>query len=318
MPDVSIIIPNYNGSSFLREAIESALAQKGVDHEVIVVDDGSTDDSIDIIKSFDGEIRAYFHENRGAAAARNVGWRHARSDWFKFLDSDDRLVPSALRRQMERLADFKAEDRYITFTNARFVDRAGLTTLESYYPEITPDACLSAAQLVRKAPITTMPLFPRIAMEEVGGFNPDLRSADDHDLNVRLQFHGWDFVFLDFIGYEYRVYESHNRISQQRLSSIDLELRYASFLEHLELAKAELSGPKGKALAQAFADVFWSSGRLALRADKQDSATPYFRSARQLSSEVPSGAPLYQGLCRIVGPRLAEKCAGLQQRLKSF
>ena len=70
---ISVIIPNYNGARFLREAVDSTLDQQGVEVEVIVVDDGSTDDSRDVIESYGEQIRSLFQKNHGACAARNSG-----------------------------------------------------------------------------------------------------------------------------------------------------------------------------------------------------------------------------------------------------
>ncbi len=100
---VSIVIPNYNYGRFLAEAIESALAQTYPHIEVIVVDDGSTDDSCRVLESFGGLIRTLFQENRGPAAARNAGVRVASGANVQFLDADDVLLPRAVERLLEVL-----------------------------------------------------------------------------------------------------------------------------------------------------------------------------------------------------------------------
>jgi hypothetical protein len=106
MPKVSVIIPTYNRSQSVREAIESVLAQTYRDHEVIVVDDGSADDTPAVLGSFGDRIKAIRQANAGVSAARNAGIRAARGDWLAFLDSDDLWVPGKLERQMADVAAY--------------------------------------------------------------------------------------------------------------------------------------------------------------------------------------------------------------------
>ncbi len=95
-PAVSIIIPTYNRSALLCEAIQSVLAQTCRDFEVIVVDDGSTDDTRQVVAGFGPPVRYVYQDNRGRSAARNRGLREARGRYLLFLDSDDLLLPSSL------------------------------------------------------------------------------------------------------------------------------------------------------------------------------------------------------------------------------
>ena len=93
---VSVIIDNYNYGRFLREAIDSALAQTYSQREIIVVDDGSTDDSREIIRSYGDKIKPILKENGGQASAFNAGWRQATGDLVLFLDADDKLLDHCL------------------------------------------------------------------------------------------------------------------------------------------------------------------------------------------------------------------------------
>src|SRR5688500_924354 len=103
-PLVSVIIPVYNGARFLRAALESVFAQTYRPIEVIVVDDGSADDSGVIAQSFP-EVRYIRQENQGVAAARNNAIEAARGEFFAFLDQDDLWTPEKLRLQIEHLLD---------------------------------------------------------------------------------------------------------------------------------------------------------------------------------------------------------------------
>lgn len=99
-PLISIVINNYNYSQYLRVCINSALAQTWPNCEVIVVDDGSTDDSRDVIESYSSEITAYYKENEGQGSAYNLGFKQSSGEWIIFLDSDDLLSPVALERSI--------------------------------------------------------------------------------------------------------------------------------------------------------------------------------------------------------------------------
>lgn len=105
MPTVSVIIPTYNRAAVLPAAIDSVLAQTHDDFELLVVDDGSTDDTEAIVTGYDDDrVRYVAHEtNRGANAARNTGIDAADGRYVAFLDSDDRWAPTKLRRQLQRL-----------------------------------------------------------------------------------------------------------------------------------------------------------------------------------------------------------------------
>lgn len=103
---VSVVIPCYNRASILGRAIRSALAQTIVPDEIVVVDDGSRDDSVAVARSFGERVRVIEQPNAGAAAARNRGIAAARGDWVAFLDSDDEWRPEKLQRQFAAVQQF--------------------------------------------------------------------------------------------------------------------------------------------------------------------------------------------------------------------
>ncbi|MBU1710567.1 MAG: glycosyltransferase, partial [Proteobacteria bacterium] len=104
-PAVSIIIPTYNRSAFLQEAIDSVLAQSYSPYEIIVVDDGSADDTPEVVKAYESKVRYIRRENSGPAAARNTGIKAARSDYIAFLDDDDRFDKRKLEIQVKAMVD---------------------------------------------------------------------------------------------------------------------------------------------------------------------------------------------------------------------
>ena len=106
-PKISVVIPTYNREDKVRKAIESALAQSFTDLEVIVVDDGSSDDTGQAFsETFGDRIRYYFQANQGASVARNKGIEEARGEWIAFLDSDDVWEKEKLELAAEALDQF--------------------------------------------------------------------------------------------------------------------------------------------------------------------------------------------------------------------
>src|SRR4051794_4124152 len=95
---ISVVIPTYNRAHVVGRAIESALAQEYPPHEIIVVDDGSVDDTGDVVDGYRGIVRRVRQPNAGVSAARNRGVSEAASEWIAFLDSDDQWLPGHLGR----------------------------------------------------------------------------------------------------------------------------------------------------------------------------------------------------------------------------
>lgn len=129
---VSVIIPTYNRSHFIGEAINSVLAQdiKDCNIEIIVVDDGSTDNTREVVKEFGNKVRYIFQENQGAGAARNRGIEEANGEWISFLDSDDRWLPYKLSLQfkvLEAFPNYKAvHSNFYTFSENKIIIEKGL------------------------------------------------------------------------------------------------------------------------------------------------------------------------------------------------
>src|SRR5687768_628448 len=101
MPDVSVIIPAYNSGGLIRASIDSALSQRGVTLEVVVVDDGSTDNTVSILESYGGAVRCIRQRNQGAYVARNNAAAVAKGEWLAFLDADDLWSPDKLVKQLQ-------------------------------------------------------------------------------------------------------------------------------------------------------------------------------------------------------------------------
>jgi glycosyltransferase involved in cell wall biosynthesis len=118
-PFVSVIMPNFNNEKYLAQAIDSVLKQTFINFELLVVDDGSSDRSLEIIKSYGDSIRYISTENRGAAAARNLGILNSKGSIIAFLDSDDLWSHRKLTKQLDKLIE---EELDLVYCHAQEID----------------------------------------------------------------------------------------------------------------------------------------------------------------------------------------------------
>lgn len=183
---VSVIIPNYNNARFLGQAIDSALAQTLPPREVIVVDDGSTDGSPQVLDGYGDRIRVIRQRNQGVAVARNTGAAIASGDLLAFLDSDDTWLPHKLERQVGR---FAAEPTLgLVHGGYEVIDAAGAVLHRNV--DGMEGWVAREMLLLRPAVVTSGSsiVIPRQVFEFVGGFDPDrhLRPSEDFDLCFRI------------------------------------------------------------------------------------------------------------------------------------
>lgn len=306
---MSVIIPNHNGARFLREAIDSALTQVGVSLEVIVVDDGSTDDSRAIIESYGDHIRSSFQENKGACAARNAGLALATGEYVKFLDSDDVLLPQVLAEQVaQSTALSTATGQCIVYGNAVIIDQNGAILNPLYFSKIQAGQEATAEEMIRRSPLTSMPLHRLSLLRGVGGFDEAIPGGQEYDLHLRLYFHGVQFIYQPTVCYEYRQHASATRISTKRHTVESFEQRFEGYQGHVRLAEGHFKQQIPESVKDAFANIFWDTGRFALRCRHEAIAQKYFSRSKELSPRSAAfGGCCYRLLCRLLGPICIEK-----------
>jgi glycosyltransferase involved in cell wall biosynthesis len=199
-PLISVIIPTYNRARELTVTINTVLAQTYRQFEIIVVDDGSTDPTADVIqaliKQSDGArqtpIRYFYQTNKGASIARNKGIAEATGNWIAFLDSDDVWLAEKLMWQVRAIKRFE-NSCGACFTNAQLVDRAGLDTTafahaSKHYEDmigIVVDPAPSLAKAFGCIWVQTL-LARSDLVQKIGGFDPDLQFGEDYDFMFRL------------------------------------------------------------------------------------------------------------------------------------
>jgi glycosyltransferase involved in cell wall biosynthesis len=184
VPSVSVVIPTYNSATFLKDAIESVLGQTYSDFEIIVIDDGSTDDTEDVLRSFGERISYVKQENKGVSAARNHGIRLARAQYVAFLDADDLWVPQKLAEQIPLLD--KDAGIGLVYSDWTIVSEQGVS-VSSFHSSRPPASGHVFSELIETGFILTSgTVVRRSCLNEVGDFDESLSIAQDYDLWLRI------------------------------------------------------------------------------------------------------------------------------------
>lgn len=236
--NVSVIIPCYNAASMVGRAIESVLRQTRPADEILVVDDGSSDGSQDIVRTYEPRVRLIQAAHGGAGAARNRGLAEATGDWVKFLDNDDELEPSVLERQL-RAAGEESGSKTIVFGD-----------YVKFYADGRPEVAVSLGEFTQMEQVeflvcsniqTSLSLYPREALTTVGGFPTELERFDETLMNLRLCLAGWSFAYRPGCASRIFIHSSPHRInvkfSSRRVA--DGELRFVT-LAHEALSRSSL------------------------------------------------------------------------------
>ena len=305
---MSIVIPSFNAAATIGETINSACAQEYVDHEVVVIDDGSTDRSLEIARSFEPLVRVLSGPNRGASATRNRGIDATVGEWIVFLDADDLLVSGTLRRRLETaqatgadvvVCDWQEllarEDGTIDAA-VRSVDLAGLEA----------DAETGCARHIWAT--TAALLYRRGLVERIGGFRDDLPVIQDARFLFDAAYHGARFAHSPHVGARYRLLPQSlsRRDPAQFWRDVLLNGRQ---IEALWRARGLLSARHREALKGIYNDA---ARGLFAAADSQ-----YFEavaSLRHLGGELPRHPRIVEPLARALGLNSTRRLLGLLGR----
>lgn len=196
-PLVSVVIPAFNAGAFIGEALESVRAQSYRPLEVIVVDDGSTDDTGAVVERFaakavtDCEVQCISQQNGGPSKARNTGIKAARGGWIAFLDADDIWTEDKLTKQMDYVKGH--ENVALIFGDMRIFGDEGIITPSAYgkygYPACDSEGMLldGFKRLVESNPIYTGTVVARRdCFDKAGLFDESIRHGEDYDMWLRL------------------------------------------------------------------------------------------------------------------------------------
>jgi glycosyltransferase involved in cell wall biosynthesis len=210
---VSVIIPNYNYAQYVGEAIESVMNQSYKDIEIIVVNNGSTDNSMEVLEKYSKKIRLINQENLGQSGSRKTGLEAATGDYVAFLDADDKWDPQKIEKQM-LLFTPKVE---LVYCGINLFSEKSQTVIATEIPTFRgscSDAFIEypAVSIVLSGESTS--IFTRSLLNKVGGFDPELNSAAGWDFFRRCsKFSEFDFVPEPLINY--RLHSSNMSNSSQ-------------------------------------------------------------------------------------------------------
>ncbi len=212
MPKISVIMPVYNGELFVGQAIDSLLSQTFQDWELIVVDDGSTDGTSQILGQYtDSRIRIIRQKNRGEAGARNTGLDHMSGEYMAFLDADDLYLPNALS-DMNSYLDQHPQYGSV-FSDGHICDHQGneLMHLTDIRPGIFTGKILDPVVIsssVISVPVCTMTRVSSIRDHALHFDEKDNLIGTDWDFWIRLAVHV-EFGYLDKLTCKYRIHETN-------------------------------------------------------------------------------------------------------------
>jgi glycosyltransferase involved in cell wall biosynthesis len=195
----SVVIPAYNAAGFIRRTIDSVLAQTYRDYELIVVDDGSTDDTAEIVKSYGDRVRYIYQDNAGGGAGRNTGIAAAKYDWIALLDHDDEWLPEKLQAQMdllERNPDLRwCGTNYIKVLEDR---RGAVTSIKALRKALGDreyfESFLTTSLKMRFSLAPSAVVAHKEILEQVGGFERIHLADYDMWLKIAYRFPKLGFV----------------------------------------------------------------------------------------------------------------------------
>ena len=309
-PLVSIIMPCYNAQDYVAQAIQSALDQTYAHCEVIVIDDGSKDGSLDILKSFGDQITLEAGANQGACAARNRGLDLSKGEYIKFFDADDILTVDCIERQVTLLGLDEGGGQWIGYGYDELFNESGMKVFNKRFPTQSYDP--PVADLILRNVITTLSLYPVSAIRKVGGFDARLSSGQERNLNIKLALEGYEFRYQDIFVYSRRIHQSPDRISNRKGDGF-------KELENVNYTYEVLSGHKDQRILDAWAAYLWTLGRRFGFDGDAKAARAFFDEAKKVS---PAGyrrylTPKYSMLLSVFDPILIDRVYGVIRIFKS-
>jgi glycosyltransferase involved in cell wall biosynthesis len=280
MPKVSAIIPVYNGERFVRDALESILAQTFKDVEIIVVDDGSTDRTREIVQGFGDRVIYDYQKNAGADRAYNRGISLAHGEFIAFLDHDDRWYPEKLAVQLEILS--RHPEVGLTYSKVDLIDADGAPVYETPWTErngLPRDPIGDAEAMLRERFPTSVPspmLFRRHVLAEIGGFDTGLPRGGGHV----------DSKLCILAGEISKVFFSVKPLVQYRVHRGQMSHGTGRFIHASRLIFFDSlwarwrDKPEYRVLLLPYYGRYWAKeGRRAFRDNQLDLAARYFKSS---------------------------------------
>jgi len=193
-PLISVIIPTYNSAEYIEEALGSVFEQTFQDFEIIVVDDGSTDNTAEVLKKYGDRIRYIYQENNGPASARNRGIRAARGEYIAFLDADDLWVTTKLEKQVELFS--RRKELGMVTTGACSFDSKGVFGFSADKRETLMVGDIARNIFLRSNIGTPTVMVRKEVFDNIGYFEENIRQSEDDNMWIRIASH-YDVELID-------------------------------------------------------------------------------------------------------------------------
>jgi len=228
-PLVSIVIPVYNGSNYLKEAIDSALAQTYINCEILVINDGSNDNgkTEEIALSYGNKIRYFAKKNGWVASALNLGISQMKGQYFSWLSHDDQYFPQKIEAQLNMLSELK-DRTSIIYTDFNYIDEKSNFLYDYRVKHILPEQFRPAfiwGGLIHGCSL----LIPKECFEVCGVFNETLRTTQDYDLWFRFS-EKFRFVHLPEILVKSRVHKNQIAVLQSKVMKLEETKLYSKLI----------------------------------------------------------------------------------------
>ena len=311
VPLVSILIPCYNAEGWVAEAVQSALDQSHSPVEIVVVDDGSTDNSLQVLREFGDRIRLETGPNKGGNIARNRLLELSSGPWVQYLDADDCLLPNKITEQVQFIRNQPDVD--VVFGPSVMEYHEGESTRREIL--VIPEPHDPWVLLARwYLPQTGSPLWRREALLNVGQWKPDQPCCQEHELYLRLLRAGKTFEYCAHAGSVYRQWSEDTLCKKDKPEVLRRRLSILEDTErHLEQT-GELTFDRRQAINLArheSARLIWMRepgwAREVMRVIR--SSDPGFRPGG------PAAPTLYRACYRLIGFQGAEMIASLKRRV---
>ena len=245
MPLISVIIPVYNGENTIRETIASVLNQTWADLEVIVINDGSQDSTLEIVSNMsDARIKVFSYPNGNQAVSRNRGIAHATSEYISFIDADDLWTPDKLESQLKALQ--QNPKAAVAYSWTDLIDESSQFIRTGSHLTVNGDAYANLL-IVNFLENGSNPLICREALIKVGGFDPSLPPAEDWDMWLRLASH-YPFVAVPSAQILYRTSANSTSCNVSKLEAATLRVIERAFAQ----APASLQSLKKHSLGNIY------------------------------------------------------------------
>ena len=284
-PLVSVIIPTYNCAPYLAEAIDSVLLHVGVNMEIIVVDDGSTDNTKEVVEKYRDRITYITHvPGRGASAARNLGIRHASGEWIAFQDADDIWFPEKLAKQLDAIQSYPharlvfadtlvsrnrvvVQDSLMSKRLKKWCERNTTQIPDVYYGHVYKEL------LFGNYICTITVLLHRDVLDDARMFDETLKVGEDYDLWLRIALN-YPAIYVDRVFCEYRVRD--NGLSGGLEARIPRWLEAHTHVREKHLRAHWVPGQYHNVMTGVLSNNYWVLGRNCFGEARFKEARAYF------------------------------------------